>query len=54
MQPPHLSDLIKGKRNISAKLALKLEERLGIDAGFWMRLQGAYDLAIAKQELAIV
>ncbi len=30
--PPHLNDLIKGKRNISAKIAIKLETELGIDA----------------------
>ncbi len=52
MQPPHLSDIIKGKRHISAKLALKLEKHLGIDAGFWLRLQNSYDLTIAKRELA--
>jgi antitoxin HigA-1 len=53
MQPPHLSDLIKGKRHISAKLALKLEKHLDIDAGFWLRLQNCYDLTIAKKELAL-
>lgn len=51
MQPPHLSDLIKGKRHVSAKLALQFEKRLGIDAGFWLRLQMAYDLAVARKEL---
>ncbi len=51
LQPPHLSDLIKGKRNISAILALKLEKELAIDAGSWLRLQMAYDLFMAKKEL---
>ncbi len=51
MQPSHFSDLIKGKRHISAKLALQLEKHLGIDAAFWLRLQMAYDLAIARKEL---
>lgn len=54
MQPPHLSDFINGKRHVSAKLALKLEAKLGIEAGFWMRLQVAYDLAVAKKELSII
>lgn len=47
----HFSDLIKGKRHISAKLAVKLEEKLGIDAEFWMRVQASYDLNIARKEL---
>ena len=51
LQPPHLSDLLKGKRHISAKLALQLERHLGIDADFWLRLQIAYDLAIARKAL---
>ncbi len=52
IQPPHLSDLIKGKRHISARLALKLEKFLDIDAGFWLRLQNTYDLDTARKELA--
>ena len=51
MQAPHLSDLLKGKRHVSAKLALQFEKFLGIDAGFWLRLQMAYDLAIARKEM---
>jgi antitoxin HigA-1 len=51
LQPPHLSDLIRGKRNVTARMALKLEKELGIEAGFWLRLQMAYDLFMAKKEL---
>ena len=51
LQAPHLSDLIRGKRHISARLALKLERELGIEAGSWLRLQMAYDLFMAKKEL---
>lgn len=50
-QPSHLSDLIKGKRHVSAKLALKLERHLGINASYWLRVQMAYDLFMAKKEL---
>ncbi|HEX8331721.1 MAG TPA: HigA family addiction module antitoxin [Segetibacter sp.] len=53
MQPSHLSDLFKGKRHVSAKLALQLEKQLGIDAGFWLRVQIDYDLFMAKRELEI-
>lgn len=51
MHPSHLSDLLKGKRHVSAKLALKLEQHLQINASYWLRLQMAYDLAIARKEL---
>jgi len=39
IQPGNLSELFKGKRNITAVLALKLEELLGISAEFWLNLQ---------------
>lgn len=50
IQPGHLSELLRAKRHISAALALKLEEFLGISAGFWMRLQVQYDLAIERRK----
>ena len=34
-----LNEIIKGKRNINADLALLLEKALGIDADFWMEAQ---------------
>jgi antitoxin HigA-1 len=53
MRPPHLNELIKGKRHISALLALKLEKQLGISAAFWLRLQIDYDLKIARKQLNV-
>ncbi|MDI9365953.1 MAG: HigA family addiction module antitoxin [Flavobacterium sp.] len=54
MQPAHLSDLIKGKRHVSAKLALKLEQHLGINAAYWLRVQNSYDLFMARKALQAV
>ena len=51
MRPSHFNELLKGKRHISAILAIKLEEQLGIEAGFWMRLQIDYDLKIARKQM---
>ena len=51
--PHHLSEIFAGKRNISAKLAVKLEKLLGISAHYWFGLQMEYDLYIAKQQEAI-
>ena len=50
MKPSHLNELLKGKRNFTAQLALKVETALGIEAGFWMRAQGEYFLDVARLE----
>ena len=52
--PSHLSDILKGRRNISAAIALKLEKALDIEAAFWMRLQVDYDLATEREKMAVV
>ena len=49
--PSHFSDILKGRRNISAAIAIKLEKALGISAEFWMRLQADYDLKVERQQL---
>ena len=46
MQPGHLSELFKGKRNISPALALKLQQLLDIPAETWLTLQNRYDLTV--------
>ena len=53
MRPPHFNELLKGKRHMSAMLALKLEDQLGIEADFWMRLQIDYDLKLARRQLKV-
>ena len=52
MQATHLNEIIKGKRNITPAIALKLENALGIKASFWMNLQSQYecDLQRIKRE----
>ncbi len=52
IHPSQLSELLHGKRHIGASLALILERILDIDADYWMRVQAAYDLAIARQKQA--
>jgi addiction module HigA family antidote len=47
--PGNLSELFKGKRNINARLAVKLETVLGISAEYWLGLQSKYDLSIARE-----
>ena len=47
--PGHLSELFKGKRNINARLAIRLEKALNISAEYWLGLQSAHDLAHARE-----
>lgn len=42
MPAPNLCELIKGKRNVTESIALKLEEVLGIPFQNWMNLQNRY------------
>jgi addiction module HigA family antidote len=49
MLPGNLSELFKGKRNINARIAVKLEMALGVNAEYWLGLQSAYDLTIARE-----
>ena len=53
MHASQLSDLLSRKRHVNAPLALKLEELLDIDAAFWMRVQSAYDLESARDEIRL-
>lgn len=45
-----LNEIIKGKRNITADLALLLEKAIGIDAEFWMEAQKNFELDKARIE----
>ena len=54
MRPSHFSELLHGKRNVSAGVAIKLEYLLGISAEFWMRVQTAYDIKVERQKLQLV
>ena len=47
--PGHLSELFKGKRNINARMAVRLEKVLKVSAEYWLNLQSAYDLANARE-----
>lgn len=42
--PTVLNEILHGKRNLTAALALKLEKALDIDAITWMRLQIKFDI----------
>jgi antitoxin HigA-1 len=45
-----ITEIINGKRGISAETALRFERYFGNSAQLWMNLQTAYDLAMAERE----
>ncbi len=51
VRPNVLNELLNGKRHISAQIAVKLEELLGISAEFWMRLQSHYEIDLVRIKL---
>lgn len=46
-----ISQIIAGKRGISAETALRLGRYFGTGAAFWANLQSQYDLAVAERQL---
>jgi len=49
--PNRISEIINGKRGITADTALRLERYFGIEAQFWLNLQSEYDLRIIKRKI---
>jgi addiction module HigA family antidote len=48
--PNRLYQLLAGKRNVTADTALRLGQYFGMSAEFWMNLQSAYELDLARQQ----
>ncbi|MDT8321973.1 MAG: HigA family addiction module antitoxin [Xanthomonadales bacterium] len=47
---PHnrISELVAGRRAMTADTALRLERFFGMEARFWMNLQSAHELSVAR------
>ena len=43
------SELLRGERELTADLAMRLAHFFGTSAEFWLKLQNTYDLRIAEQ-----
>lgn len=54
LYPSHFSNLLKGKKDMSAHIAIKLEQELNIPAEFWLGLQMDYDLRQERQKLHLI
>jgi antitoxin HigA-1 len=45
-----ISQIIEGRRAISADTALRLGRYFGMDPEFWLRLQASYDICTARRQ----
>lgn len=48
VQPSFLNEIIKGKRPLTADIAILLEKVFGISADYWMRFQSQYEIDKAR------
>lgn len=48
--PNRISEILRGRRSITADTALRLSRWLGSSAEFWLNLQQAHDLEVAQAE----
>ncbi len=46
-----LYQILAGKRNLTADTALRLGRYFGTSPDFWMNLQSAYELDLARQQI---
>ena len=49
--PNRISEIVNGKRGITADTALRLERYFGVEAQFWLNLQSEYDLRMMKRKI---
>ncbi len=45
-----ISDIVRGRRGVTADTALRLERAFGVSAGFWLNLQSHYELEVARRD----
>ena len=49
--PNRISEIVNGKRAITADTALRLQRYFGVEALFWLNLQSEYDLRIVGRKI---
>lgn len=45
-----ISDIVRGRRGITADTALRLERAFGVSASFWLNLQSHYELEVTQRD----
>ena len=51
MPPNRISEIVNGKRAITADTALRLQRYFRVEAQFWLNLQTEYDLRMMKRKI---
>ncbi len=49
--PNRISEIVNGKRAITADTALRLQRYFGVEAQFWLNLQSEYDLRVLRRQI---
>lgn len=49
--PNRISEIVNGKRAITADTALRLQRYFGVEAQFWLNLQSEYDIRIIRRKI---
>jgi addiction module HigA family antidote len=49
--PNRISEIVNGKRAITADTALRLQRYFGVEAQFWLNLQTEYNLRMMKRKI---
>lgn len=47
-----ISEIVAGKRSVTADTDLRLCRFFGLSNGYWLRAQAAYDTEVAKEKIA--
>jgi antitoxin HigA-1 len=50
--PQRISEIIAGRRSITADTDLRLCRFFGLSNGYWLRAQAAYDTEVAQEKLS--
>ena len=53
VSPRRISEILAGKRAVTADTGLRLSQYFGLNDGFWIGLQTDHDLALARQRLKV-
>ena len=49
--PQRISEIVSGKRSVTADTDLRLCRFFGLSNGYWLRAQAAYDTEVAERDL---
>lgn len=50
--PQRISEIVRGRRSVTADTDLRLCRFFGLSKGYWLRAQAAYDTEVAEATLA--